>query len=72
MRRTSVLVTLATAAVAVGLAVPALATPQPPTPASLADLGGSGQPVIDWNRRLIAILRGRRRDGAAGRRAARR
>ena len=56
MRRTSVLVTLATAAVAVGLAVPALATPQPPTPASLADLGGSGQPVIDWNRRLIAIL----------------
>ena len=54
--RTSVLVTLATAAVAVGLAVPALATPQPPTPASLADLGGSGQPVIDWNRRLIAIL----------------
>ena len=29
MRRTSVLVTLATAAVAVGLAVPALATPAP-------------------------------------------
>ena len=56
MRRTSVLVTLATAAVAVGLAVPALATPAPPTPSSLADLRGSGQSVIDWNRRLISIL----------------
>ena len=32
MRRTSVLVTLATAAVAVGLAVPALATPDPRHP----------------------------------------
>ena len=56
MRRTSVLVTLATAAVAVGLAVPALATPDPPTPTTVADLRGSGQSVVDWNRRLIAIL----------------
>ena len=56
MRRTSVLVTLATAAVAVGLAVPALATPDPPTPTTVADPRGSGQSVVDWNRRLIAIL----------------
>lgn len=56
MRRTSVLVTLATMAVAAGLAVPALATPDPPTPTTVADLRGSGQSVVDWNRRLIAIL----------------
>jgi membrane-associated phospholipid phosphatase len=53
--RTPVLVTLATAAVAVGLAVPALATSTTPaTPP--ADTPGSGQSVIDWNRRLITIL----------------
>ena len=48
--RTSTLVTLAVAAVAVGLAVPALATAGPPT--RRADAPGSGQSVIDWNRQL--------------------
>ena len=48
------LVTLATAAVAVGLAVPALATSA--TPATARGPPGSGQSVIDWNRRLITIL----------------
>ncbi|MDT7580635.1 MAG: hypothetical protein QOK35_1899, partial [Pseudonocardiales bacterium] len=55
--RTPVLVTLATAAVAVALAVPALATSAASTPVTpLADTPGSGQSVIDWNRRLITIL----------------
>jgi PAP2 superfamily len=57
MRRTPVLVTLATAAVAAGLAVPALTSAATPAPAaSVADTPGSGQSVIDWNRRLITIL----------------
>jgi hypothetical protein len=55
-RRTRVLVTLAAAAVATGVAVPALAiSPAAPT-VSPADAPGSGQSVIDWNRRLITIL----------------
>jgi PAP2 superfamily len=56
-RRTATLVTVATAAVAVGLAVPALATSGNTSPAAaLADTPGSGQSVVDWNRRLISIL----------------
>jgi hypothetical protein len=56
-RRTAALVTVATAAVAVGLAVPALATSGNASPtAALADAPGSGQSVVDWNRRLISIL----------------
>jgi hypothetical protein len=55
-KRTPVLVTLAAAAVAVGLATPALATSGPAPAASPADAPGSGQSVIDWNRRLITIL----------------
>ena len=56
-RRTPVLVTLATAAVAVGLAIPALTAAATPTSAATpADAPGSGQSVIDWNRRLITIL----------------
>ena len=58
MRTTPVLVTLAAAAVAGGVAVTSLATSgPPPAPApSVADAPGSGQSVIDWNRRLITIL----------------
>lgn len=52
-RRTPVLVTLATVAVAAGLAIPALTAAASPTP---ADTPGSGQSVIDWNQRLITIL----------------
>ena len=57
-RSTSVLVTLAAAAAAAGIAIPALATSgTTPAPApSVADVPGSGQSVIDWNRRLITIL----------------
>jgi PAP2 superfamily len=57
-RTTSVLVTLAAAAAAAGIAIPALATSgTTPAPApSVADVPGSGQSVIDWNRRLITIL----------------
>ncbi len=55
--RTSALVTLAAAAVALGVAVPALATSGPSNPASgLADAPGSGESVIEWNRQLITIL----------------
>jgi hypothetical protein len=57
-RRTTTLVTLVAAAVAVGIAVPALAATSSsgvPT-AGPADTPGSGQSVIDWNRQLISIL----------------
>jgi hypothetical protein len=55
--RTSALVTLAAAAVALGVVVPVVATsgrPAPPT--GIADVPGSGRSVVDWNRQLIAIL----------------
>jgi PAP2 superfamily len=59
MRRTTLALVTAAAAAAVGaaFAVPALATSTaaPPTP-SVADAPGSGQSVIDWNRRLVTIL----------------
>jgi hypothetical protein len=55
-RRTTTLVTLATAAVAVGLVVPALATSGGAAPTTMADTPGSGRLVIDWNRELISIL----------------
>jgi len=55
--RTSALVTLAAAAVALGIAVPALATSGKQAPTiGIADTPGSGQPVVDWNRQVIAIL----------------
>ena len=53
--RTSALVTLAAAAVALGVAVPALANSGPPAP-GIADAPGSGRSVVDWNRQLITIL----------------
>jgi hypothetical protein len=53
--RTSALVTLAAAAVALGVAVPALANSGPPAP-GVADAPGSGRSVVDWNRQLITIL----------------
>src|SRR4051794_3096489 len=53
--RTSALVTLAAAAVALGVTVPALATSAAPPP-GLADAPGSGKSVVDWNRQLITIL----------------
>ena len=53
--RTSALVTLAAAAVALGVTVPALATAGPPQP-GVADAPGSGKSVVDWNRQLITIL----------------
>jgi hypothetical protein len=58
MRRTTLALVTAAAAAAVGaaFAVPALATSTAaPTP-SVADAPGSGQSVIDWNRRLVTIL----------------
>src|SRR6478609_7006677 len=55
--RTSALVTLAAAAVALGVAVPAFAMSGSPDPVKgLADAPGSGQSVVDWNRQLITIL----------------
>jgi membrane-associated phospholipid phosphatase len=54
-RRTPVLVTLATAAIAVGLAIPALTAAATPA-TTVSDAPGSGQSVIDWNQRLITIL----------------
>src|SRR6478609_8053126 len=55
--RTSALVTLAAAAVALGVAVPAFAMSGSPDPVKgLADAPGSGRSVVDWNRRLITIL----------------
>jgi hypothetical protein len=57
MRRTPVIVTLAAAAIAAGVAVPALTSAATPEPAmSPADAPGSGRSVIDWNQRLITIL----------------
>ena len=53
--RTSALVTLAAAAVALGVTVPALATSAAPPP-GIADAPGSGKSVVDWNRQLITIL----------------
>lgn len=53
--RTSAIVTLAAAAVALGVAVPALATAGPAQPGP-ADAPGSGKSVVDWNRQLITIL----------------
>src|SRR5689334_14054129 len=53
--RTSALVTLAAAAVALGVTVPALATSAAPPP-GIADAPGSGKSVVDWNRELITIL----------------
>jgi hypothetical protein len=59
-RRTPALITLAVAAVAAGIAIPVLATSghdAPPAPVSpIADTVGSGQSVVDWNRRLVTIL----------------
>lgn len=55
--RTTALVTVVAAAVAVGIAVPAQVTYGSTAPAAgLADSPGSGQSVIDWNRQLITIL----------------
>ncbi len=55
--RTSALVTLAAAAVALGVTVPALAMSGKPGPSTgVADAVGSGQSVVDWNRQLITIL----------------
>ncbi|MCE3551811.1 vanadium-dependent haloperoxidase [Pseudonocardia sp. RS11V-5] len=56
--RTRTLVTLAAAALAAGVAVPALAATSDgmSSAAALADVPGSGRSVIDWNRQLIAIL----------------
>jgi PAP2 superfamily len=59
MRKTPVLVTLAAAAVAAGIAIPTVLAASGPAPApapSVADMPGSGQSVVDWNRRLITIL----------------
>ena len=59
-RRTPALITLAVAAVAAGIAIPLVATSghaAPTAPASpIADAVGSGQSVVDWNRRLVTIL----------------
>ncbi|MCE0765994.1 vanadium-dependent haloperoxidase [Pseudonocardia kujensis] len=58
--RTRSLVILAAAAAAAGIAVPALAATSgggtSGGAAVLADVPGSGQAVIDWNRQLISIL----------------
>src|SRR5437667_5370822 len=58
MRRTGrILAVVAAAAVAVGVAAPALAaTAQPGPRSSVAFMPGSGRSVVDWNRELITIL----------------
>ena len=59
-RRTPALITLAVAAVAAGIAVPVLAFSGQSAPAAaaspIADAPGSGQSVVDWNKRLVTIL----------------
>jgi PAP2 superfamily len=59
-RRTPALITLAVAAVAAGIAVPVLAfscqNAPPATASPIADAPGSGQSVVDWNKRLVTIL----------------
>ena len=59
-RRTPALITLAVAAVAAGIAIPLVATSGHDAPTALtspiADAVGSGQSVVDWNRRLVTIL----------------
>ncbi len=60
MRKTGrALAVVATAAVAAGMAVPALAAtagPRPGPPSSVAFRPGSGRSAVDWNRELITIL----------------
>src|SRR6266699_3067828 len=58
MRRTGkILTVVAAAAVAVGVAAPALAATARPGPrSSVAFMPGSGQSAVDWNRELITIL----------------
>ena len=58
MRRTGkILAVVAAAAVAVGVAAPALAATARSGPrSSVADMPGSGQSAVDWNRELITIL----------------
>src|SRR3954449_13232418 len=57
-RRKAAIVTLAAAAVAAGVAIPAFASASSGTapPFTPADSRGSGQSVIDWNRELSTIL----------------
>jgi PAP2 superfamily len=59
-RRTPALITLAVAAVAAGIAIPIVATSghaaTPPPTSPIADAAGSGQSVVEWNRRLVTIL----------------
>ncbi|HEY0817059.1 MAG TPA: vanadium-dependent haloperoxidase [Pseudonocardia sp.] len=57
-RRTPALITLAVAVVAAGIAIPLVATSGHATPpgSPIADAAGSGQSVVDWNRRLVTIL----------------
>jgi len=58
--KTTLLATMTAAVVAVGVAVPALATAfgsaAPAPGVAIADAPGSGQSVTEWNRTLIAIL----------------
>src|SRR6266851_4829112 len=58
MRRTGkILAVVAAAAVAAGVAAPALAATARPGPrSSVAFMPGSGQSAVDWNRELITIL----------------
>src|SRR5580704_7858620 len=58
MRRTGkIFAVVAAAAVAVGVAAPALAATARPGPrSSVAFMPGSGQSAVDWNRELITIL----------------
>lgn len=59
-RRTTVLVTVTAAAVAAGIAVPALATTfggaTPAPGVVIAEASGSGESVTEWNRTLISIV----------------